>query len=437
MHSPAERWRWLGAPWFLVAVAALAINDHLLKDAYPGWWTGKASDVAGLAVVAVLAAVVVGVPRGVALAAVGFVALKTVPGVAEVAAPVLGGRTLRDATDLLALVVLIPVGWALHRSARVGSSNPRTMPDVWARRPVPAQAARGAVVLPIIGAVVAMFATTATSCSPRPAVDRLVVEDGIVYADVTRGYGEQRWARTDDGGRTWVAVDLGPEGARPSADDPSEDDPAGPLRACGADGTCFRLRDQRVIEVTSPGGETTDEFVLTSEQFDAISTGCAGAQRGVLASVAAPTDGGPAMASLGAGGVVVRQADGGWERVAVLGAHPPPPDPPGVLGFGTLVFGPVLAGAIWLLARKRWPSWRAAIGVALGGWGGSIVLSGAVEFLSDPDRHLGIAFVLPLGCVLTLVAAIVVGRNPRFAPQKPQQADPPLPPPDVPFPRLT
>ena len=35
-------------PILLVAVALLLLNDHLLKQASPGWLTGKLSDVAGL-----------------------------------------------------------------------------------------------------------------------------------------------------------------------------------------------------------------------------------------------------------------------------------------------------------------------------------------------------------------------------------------------------
>jgi hypothetical protein len=36
-------------PLSLVAVALLVANDHFLKQAYPGWITGKLSDFAGLA----------------------------------------------------------------------------------------------------------------------------------------------------------------------------------------------------------------------------------------------------------------------------------------------------------------------------------------------------------------------------------------------------
>jgi hypothetical protein len=32
----------------LAAIALLVINDHLLKPAVPGWWTGKLSDFAGM-----------------------------------------------------------------------------------------------------------------------------------------------------------------------------------------------------------------------------------------------------------------------------------------------------------------------------------------------------------------------------------------------------
>jgi len=43
---PGER---LLHPLSLAAVALLVLNDHLLKARFPGWWTGKLSDFAGLA----------------------------------------------------------------------------------------------------------------------------------------------------------------------------------------------------------------------------------------------------------------------------------------------------------------------------------------------------------------------------------------------------
>ena len=40
--------RALASPGFALALVVLVLNDHVLKTAYPGWVTGKLSDVAGL-----------------------------------------------------------------------------------------------------------------------------------------------------------------------------------------------------------------------------------------------------------------------------------------------------------------------------------------------------------------------------------------------------
>jgi hypothetical protein len=39
---------WLSHPLTVLALVTLVLNDHVLKAAFPGWWTGKLSDVAGL-----------------------------------------------------------------------------------------------------------------------------------------------------------------------------------------------------------------------------------------------------------------------------------------------------------------------------------------------------------------------------------------------------
>jgi hypothetical protein len=359
---------------------------------------GEAERRRGLAVVA---AALVGPRRGVAVAGIGFVALKAVPGAAVLAGPVLGGVTARDPSDLIALLVLPIVLFALDGPA----------PTLTASR-----VAGGAAVLPVLGASVALFATTATSCSPRPTVERLVERDGIVYAEVVDGWAESTWATTDDGGKSWTEADRAPTGVSQRDDTAYEDRPAGPDRACADDGTCFRLRNRRTIQATPPGGTPTDEFTLTDAQFAAISNECAGAQDGVLTSVAAP-DGPsqPTAASLGAHGVVVRQPDGSWERVGVLGAHPPTAPPPAWVSVGGLLFGPVVAAGVWLFARNRWPAWRAAVGVALVGWACTVVLAGAVAFMTDPDAHLEVRAAIPIGFVATLVATVAVGRSQRFA----------------------
>jgi hypothetical protein len=152
--------RALVTPVTIAAIAVLVVNDHVLKAAFPGWWTGKLSDVAGLAFFPLLvaAAAEAAGARGVrvtVLAAIatgaGFAAVKTLavagdayriglgalqwPARALVAlaagdpVPALAPVHLTaDPTDLLALPALaIPVALAIRASAPAsGRSSPCT-----------------------------------------------------------------------------------------------------------------------------------------------------------------------------------------------------------------------------------------------------------------------------------------------------------------------
>ena len=57
MTTPHQAVRALASPGFVLALVVLVLNDHVLKQAYPGWVTGKLSDVAGLVVAPLLLAV--------------------------------------------------------------------------------------------------------------------------------------------------------------------------------------------------------------------------------------------------------------------------------------------------------------------------------------------------------------------------------------------
>lgn len=121
-----------------IALAALVIwiaNDYWLAKTYPSWLTGKLSDVAGLIVFPLVIAALVGVglpgrlyPRvvdGVLIACgIAFVLIKLWDPAADVAARLLRlmqpGNTpvvARDATDLIALPMLIVSRWC-YRTAR-------------------------------------------------------------------------------------------------------------------------------------------------------------------------------------------------------------------------------------------------------------------------------------------------------------------------------
>ncbi len=171
----------LASPVFAGSIALLLLNDHVLKAAWPGFVTGKVSDVAGVAMVAIGLAALLRRP-GIAfgVTAVAFTLLKTVPVAAVWASPVLGGVTRTDPTDLIALLVLVPLRpWA----SRAGSDTTR---DV----------GRGAWVLPIQIAAVscAVVATTATSCEDQGVDAMWVTSDGLVVAG---GF------VSADGGATW------------------------------------------------------------------------------------------------------------------------------------------------------------------------------------------------------------------------------------------
>jgi len=253
-----DRARWLARPWFFASVAVLALNDHVLKTSWPGPVTGKLSDVAGLVVVGTVASVLVGRSGGAVLAGVAFAALKTVPGVAEAAAPVLGGGvTLRDATDLVALAGL-PVLWvALGRE----------------RTDRPAGKDRGRRTA---GLLVAVLATTATTPPAESEVLDVGFIDGDVYARVYLEQGTRSvWLRSPDRGDTWTLTDDPGEMSEavfydggPATPGAASDDA---LQQCAEDGVCWRVRShdtdtdlgwQHLVERRDPGTDWVPEFQI-------------------------------------------------------------------------------------------------------------------------------------------------------------------------------
>ena len=176
----------ISAP-FVVSVLVLAINDHVLKTAWPGFVTGKLSDVAGVVMVALLVTALTGrATIGFWATAIGFAALKTVSAVAMMVTPVLGGRTRTDPTDLIALIVLIPVWfWARDRSI-----SPRDHDSAWL------------LPLQIVAISAAVFATTATSCEEQGVI-RLAAVDGVAYATTVTDVYE-----SNDGGVTWAKSNV-------------------------------------------------------------------------------------------------------------------------------------------------------------------------------------------------------------------------------------
>ena len=126
MTTPHQAVRTLASPGFVLALVVLVLNDHVLKQAYPGWVTGKLSDVAGLVVAPLLLAVpltLLRVPRALlvsmALTGLGFTLTKTSAAGAATTSDLwsltgIPTHIRADVTDLLALPALY-AAWLVHR----------------------------------------------------------------------------------------------------------------------------------------------------------------------------------------------------------------------------------------------------------------------------------------------------------------------------------
>ena len=116
------------------------------------------------------------------------------------------------------------------------------------------------------------------------------------------------------------------------------------------------------------------------------------------------------------GGVLVRTTSGTWERTRVLSV-PPVPATSLEQGLSKFMpaFGLVLAAGVWLVGRRRWPSWPMGLAVVAAGWGISVAAGGALGFALEPafDPMRFIGWLTLGGAVVTSVVAVAVARRPR------------------------
>jgi hypothetical protein len=146
----------LSHPVSVAAIAVLLINDHLLKATMPGWFTGKASDFAGLVFFPLLLVSLVEIARSalrdeatqrrsdllacVSLTGIVFTLVKLDPTAGHwysivwgwLSAPIHGSvapvALVQDRTDLWALLALV-IAWWIGR-ARLERSVLRDRPTV-------------------------------------------------------------------------------------------------------------------------------------------------------------------------------------------------------------------------------------------------------------------------------------------------------------------
>jgi hypothetical protein len=196
--------RCLQHPGAILSILVLLINDHVLKQHYASWFTGKLSDFAGLFFFPFIVSAAIGLfpvfaktpthkvgQISFGLVTACFTLLKTVPQFNDFVSQAASFLTaspvgfIMDPTDLITLAVLIPA-WKL-----------------WSL-PVRVSTSRLAYVALSMGALAAA-ATSPLAWEVRSVTNLEYYKDGIVYAaDKTMG-GETSYpvAISMDGGLTW------------------------------------------------------------------------------------------------------------------------------------------------------------------------------------------------------------------------------------------
>jgi hypothetical protein len=328
----------------LFAIELLLLNDHYLKGAFPSWWTGKLSDVAGLfffpfIVTAVLgiALALVGFPRlraekvgrlAFMLVGVWFGLMKVNPAVNGLTISfwewLVGGPVfiVMDGSDLLALPVLFPA-WRLWRSQllRVGGPGQGRRSLVWDWR-----------VWLVSGT--AVFAAMATSCDTQHHISRVFEVGGDIYG-LSRLYylDGTKWgdffAKFSPDTNRWEELNEVPEAAVEVVEQ-SIDLPQ--TKCVNEDSSiCYRIEGNEKVFQSNDGGET---WKIAWEVPAGRRTYM---ERHFLPTCKGPIDMGPfdmlisgkdnthrVVVAFGNEGVVVRGPDGVWERQPVMSAAPTP-----------------------------------------------------------------------------------------------------------------
>jgi hypothetical protein len=360
---------WLTHPVTVLALVLLAVNDHILKAAYPGPVTGKLSDLAGLlvappvlATVAVLAVrrlpAAVAAHGAIVVVGVGFALTKAHPAGAAAASALwslVRGQSviLADRTDLAALPVLALAAWLAARARR--------RPDPgrpWRLRPDLARRLSIVVVLPV--ATLAMAATSAVYYPSAVTVVpwRTGLAVGVAYTFQEPLPGDASAWRVSEDGATWRELTPEEEPAFTASGRSPVTEQCAPAPATRE---CYRVVPSHLrVEQSRDGGATWSvSWEITDRQRDLlahrypeianVSTDLASR----ALAISARPGGYVVVVANGRDGLAVRDVGGEWRRTGVetssQGSFNNPPQPLDRTPAGLLlaaVLAALLAGLI-------------------------------------------------------------------------------------------
>ena len=157
-HTVSRRGKMLLHPAAIAAVLTLILNDHVMKEAFPGFVTGKLSDVAGLVFFPILLAELTGgllrreaarlLPAAAALTTVAFALVKLTSAGATAYAWALGATQWSVGLLLPGHAAIQPVSITMDATDLVGTPRGLDRPVYRAPFAVPARGFPGNVALP-------------------------------------------------------------------------------------------------------------------------------------------------------------------------------------------------------------------------------------------------------------------------------------------------